>query len=209
MKPCVEEQRERIRELCRTAALNLYGQCPEFTVERPRKGGGDFAASTALALGGILRRRPSEIAAELAEKIELPEGERAEVGGKGFLNFYLRPDFLTAVLEPVRELPYVPLPELRDPRFSLAYPYHRLRKLLELHGVKPEDNATKPVTSPEEVRLLWAIAEEKPAGIISAAMELYDKIGLSAGNRSEAQARYVLFNNALYLMYSGKEDSYE
>ena len=210
MKPCIEGQRERVRELCRNAALALYGQCPEFTVERPRMGGGDFAASAALALGGTLRRRPSEIAAELAEKIELPEGERVEVGGKGFLNFFLRPDFLTAVLEPVRELPYVPLPELSAPEFAAAHSYHRLRKLLELHGIKPVDKPSlEQLTSPEEVRLLWAIAEEKPAEIIAAAMELYDKLGLSAGDRSKAEARYVLLNNALYLMYRGKEDSYE
>ena len=190
--PRIEAERQRIYELCRTAALELYGQCPEFSVSRPKDpGNGDFAASTALALGGALRRRPSEMAAEIAERIELPDGERVEVGGKGFLNFSLRPDFLMSVLEPVRELPYLPLPELNSPDFEEVHCYHRLRTVLELRGIKPE---SEPLTDPREVRLLWAIAMGQQRELMAAAMELYDKLGPSA-------SRYILFNNALYIMY--------
>ena len=207
MKPCIEAQRSRIYELCRKTAEELYGRCPEFSVSRPRmSGNGDFAASAALALGGLLRRRPSEIAAEMAERIKLPGDERVEVGGKGFLNFYLRPGFLTDLLEPVRELPYLPLPDLSSPEFPALYPYHRLRKLLELHEAKPgEAPALELLTSPAEIRLLWAIAEERPAEISAAAMDLYDKTGLYAEDKSLAEARYILLNNALYLMYNRKE----
>lgn len=207
MNAAIEARRSRIYGQCRDAALELYGQCPEFSVTRPRPGGsGDFAASTALALGGVLRRRPSEIAAELAERITLPEGERVEVGGKGFLNFHLRPGFLLSVLGPVRELPYVPLPELSDPEFPVLYPYHRLRKVLELQGRRPAGEPEPGLlTCPEEVRLLWAMAEEGPEELRTAAMDFYDKIGLSAEDNSLAEARYTLLNNALYLLYTRKE----
>ena len=175
--------------------MELYGQCPDFSVNRPKdSGNGDFAASAALALGGVLRRRPSEIAAEIAARIELPEGERVDAAGKGFLNFYLRPGFLMSVLEPLRELPYLPLPELSSPDFAEVHCYHRLRRLLELRGTKPE-SGPEPLTDPLEVRLLWAIAMGQQRELMAAAIELYDRLGLSA-------ARYALFNNALYIMYN-------
>lgn len=195
MNPCIKVERQRVFELCKKAALELYGQCPDFSVNRPKDPvNGDFAASAALALGGVLRRRPSEIAAEIAERIELPSGERVEVGGKGFLNFYLKPGFLMSVLEPVRELPYLPLPELGSPDFEELHCYHRLRRILELRGTG-QATEPEPLTDPMEVRLLWAIAMGHQRELMAAAMELYDKLGLSA-------ARNILFNNALYMMYS-------
>ncbi len=206
----IEAERERIRTLCRETAFKLYGLCPAFSVSRPRDGrNGDFASSAALALGGTLKRRPSEIAAELAENISLSDGERVEPGGKGFLNFYLRPDFLLGLLEPVRELPYVPLPELGSPEFELIYPYHRLRRILELRGHRPTGRQNLSLlTSPYEVRLLWAIADENCGELAAAAMDFYDRLDPGPDLEPLAEARYILLNNALYRLYgTGKEIS--
>ena len=197
MNTRIEEEKSRIRTLCQKAATELYGFCPEFTVERPRdRRNGDFASSAALALGGALKRRPSLIAAEMAEKITLRDGEWLEPGGKGFLNFHLRPDFLLSFLEPAAELPYLPIPDPGSPEFDAVYPYHRLRKILELRGRAPEGRQdTGLLTSPYEVRLLWALADGKR-----------DELELSPDFPPLAEARYILLNNALRKMYcAGKE----
>jgi len=51
---------------------------------------GDFATNAALRLAGTRRRPPRELAAELAAAANaLPEVERAEVAGPGFVNLFL------------------------------------------------------------------------------------------------------------------------
>ena len=51
---------------------------------------GEYATNVALRLAGARRRPPREIAEELAARAaELPEVERAEVAGPGFLNLWL------------------------------------------------------------------------------------------------------------------------
>lgn len=202
-----EEERRRLYGLCRKAAVELYGVCPDFSVGRPRDGkNGDFAASAALALGSVLKRRPSEIAAELAGSVRLRAGERAEPAGKGFLNFYLPPDFLLEALAPVRELPPVVLPPPESPDFGTVYPYHRLRAVMELRGRKPDGREDlRLLTTAEERRLLWAIAEEKDSAAAEGAMEVYTRLGPDPGFPPLAQARYILINNALYLYGTRKE----
>ncbi len=207
MNSRIEEERLRLYELCRRAALELYGFCPQFTVNRPRDGkNGDFAASVALALGGALRSRPSEIAARIVRRLDLEEGETAEPASKGFINFYLRPGFLLSVLGPVRELEYIPLPAVEDPNFGAVYPYHRLRSLLEFQGHKPDGREDlELLTSPGDVRLLWALAGDGE-DIAPAALELYDREGLAPDFPPLAQARYVLFNNALYRLAGTRKE---
>jgi len=60
---------------------------------------GDFATNVALRLGGAQRRPPRELAQELAAKVaELPQVERAEVAGPGFLNLFVTDEFLADAL---------------------------------------------------------------------------------------------------------------
>jgi arginyl-tRNA synthetase len=61
------------------------------TLERPGdESHGDYATNAALRLAGTHRRPPRELAAELAEGAQdLPEVERAEVAGPGFVNLFL------------------------------------------------------------------------------------------------------------------------
>ena len=57
----------------------------------PRRELGDLAAPTALNLARELRRKPREIAAEIAGGLSLPETvERVSIEGAGYLNFHLR-----------------------------------------------------------------------------------------------------------------------
>jgi arginyl-tRNA synthetase len=60
-------------------------------LERPKEAEyGDYATNVALRTAAAHRRAPREVAQELAERVvELPEVERAEVAGPGFLNLWL------------------------------------------------------------------------------------------------------------------------
>jgi arginyl-tRNA synthetase len=76
----------------------------ELTLERPADPShGDYATNAALRLAGARRQAPREIAAELAETAAaLPEVERAEIAGPGFVNLFLADawfaDALAAIL---------------------------------------------------------------------------------------------------------------
>jgi len=63
---------------------------------------GDYATNVALRLGGAQRRPPREIAQELAARVaDLPEIERTEVAGPGFLNLFVRDAFLAQALDEI------------------------------------------------------------------------------------------------------------
>ncbi len=72
----------------------------EVSLERPKDPAhGDYATNVALQAARNLGRSPREIAEELAEKVvELPEIERAEVAGPGFLNLCVTDAFLGEAL---------------------------------------------------------------------------------------------------------------
>jgi len=63
----------------------------DVTLERPSDAEhGDYATNAALRLAGARRQPPREVAAELAEAAAaLPEVERAEIAGPGFVNLFL------------------------------------------------------------------------------------------------------------------------
>jgi arginyl-tRNA synthetase len=64
---------------------------PDVTLERPSEAEhGDYATNAALRLAGVRRQAPRELAAELADAAQaLPEVERAEIAGPGFVNLFL------------------------------------------------------------------------------------------------------------------------
>jgi arginyl-tRNA synthetase len=74
-------------------------------LERPTKAEhGDYATSVALQLAPAQRRPPRELAQELAGKAAaLPEVERAEVAGPGFVNLWLGRDWFGEALAEILE----------------------------------------------------------------------------------------------------------
>jgi arginyl-tRNA synthetase len=72
----------------------------ELELERPGEAEhGDYATNVALRLAGTRRKPPREIAAEIAAAAEgLPEVERAEVAGPGFVNLFLRDEWVASAL---------------------------------------------------------------------------------------------------------------
>jgi arginyl-tRNA synthetase len=72
----------------------------EVELERPADPAhGDYATSVALRLAGTRRKPPRELAAEIAAAAEqLPDVERAEVAGPGFVNLFLADAWLAGAL---------------------------------------------------------------------------------------------------------------
>jgi arginyl-tRNA synthetase len=96
---------DRANALARlTAALSELAGV-ELELERPADPAhGDYATNAALRLARTKRRAPREIADELAAGArELPQVERAEVAGPGFLNLFVTDAFLAEALDEIDE----------------------------------------------------------------------------------------------------------
>ena len=87
-----EQLAQAVREAARAAyEVDLNG----IHVERPNDSEhGDFATNVALANAKAFRRNPREVAGKLAEAVDAPFVDRAEVAGPGFINFWLTPEAL-------------------------------------------------------------------------------------------------------------------
>jgi arginyl-tRNA synthetase len=74
-------------------------------LERPNRAEhGDYATNVAMQLGPRNGRPPRELAESLAaEAVKLPQVQRAEVAGPGFLNVFLRPEWYGAALAEILE----------------------------------------------------------------------------------------------------------
>ena len=72
----------------------------EVALERPGDAAhGDYATNVALRLAGVRKEPPRAIAEELAGRVaELPQVERAEVAGPGFVNLWLEPSWFADAL---------------------------------------------------------------------------------------------------------------
>jgi arginyl-tRNA synthetase len=65
---------------------------------------GDYQCNAAMGLARVARRKPVEIASLVKERIEAARPdflERVEVAGPGFLNLYLRTDWLVEILDQI------------------------------------------------------------------------------------------------------------
>ena len=61
---------------------------------------GDYSTNIAMRLTRVLKRRPQEIAEELREALaqKLPEAEKIEIAGPGFINFWIRKDAMANII---------------------------------------------------------------------------------------------------------------
>ena len=77
----------------------------EVELERPKIAEhGDFATNVALRTAPLAKRPPRELAQELAERAEgLPQVERAEVAGPGFVNLWLGDPWYADVVDAIDE----------------------------------------------------------------------------------------------------------
>ena len=100
----------KIYEAVRKAVRAVWETEPEeglYVVETPQNPDfGDYSTNVAMKLARALRRSPMDIAAPLAEKLAelLPEAESVSVARPGFINFKLKADALSSLINKVIEL---------------------------------------------------------------------------------------------------------
>jgi arginyl-tRNA synthetase len=88
---------DRLDELA--GALGTLARADVELERPPERQPGDYATNVALRTAAAARRQPRELAEELAAKAaELPEVERAEVAGPGFVNLHLTDAFFAEAL---------------------------------------------------------------------------------------------------------------
>lgn len=84
--------REAIHEALVKAVreLGVEGDIPDLELGRRKVAGhGDYASSAGLKLARVLRRRPDEIAEELASRVVVADGAAAAFADRGYVNFRL------------------------------------------------------------------------------------------------------------------------
>ncbi|MBR0040614.1 MAG: arginine--tRNA ligase [Oscillospiraceae bacterium] len=97
-------------EAVREAVRDVWEIEPEeglYVVETPQNPDfGDYSTNVAMKLARALRRSPMDIAAPLADKLAeiLPEAESVTVARPGFINFKLKADALSSLINTVIEL---------------------------------------------------------------------------------------------------------
>ncbi len=98
-------------ERARAAGSIRYSEMPPFVVEVPKdKAHGDFASNAAMVLAKQARRNPREVAQAILDHMRTAEPvQKVEIAGPGFLNFYLTPGWIYAIL---------PMVEAQDTRYG-------------------------------------------------------------------------------------------
>ncbi len=67
----------------------------------PEKSFGDYATNFAMQAARALKANPRKIAEAVVARLEMPWLDRAQIAGPGFINFYLKPDWLYTLLQEI------------------------------------------------------------------------------------------------------------
>ena len=78
------------------------GGLPDVYLEvPPEKSFGDYATNFAMQAARTLKANPRKIAEAIVARLRFPWLDRAEIAGPGFINFYLKPDWLYELLQEI------------------------------------------------------------------------------------------------------------
>jgi arginyl-tRNA synthetase len=96
---------EKIKEILKNSARQLFPKIKisEFQIEHPeKKEFGDYSTNLAFLVAKKLKKKPSEIANQIAKSVEKEKiFEKVEVKDPGFINFFLSFDFLFEELKKI------------------------------------------------------------------------------------------------------------
>ncbi|WP_419893047.1 arginine--tRNA ligase [Oceanobacillus kimchii] len=99
-----QKLKEQIHQAVINADLATEDQIPNIILEKPKdKAHGDFATNIAMQLAHIAKKAPRQIADDIVENLNKSEAsvEKVEIAGPGFINFFMKQDFLGEVIETV------------------------------------------------------------------------------------------------------------
>jgi arginyl-tRNA synthetase len=84
------------------------GQGEKITISYPEPAFGDYSTNAALILSKPAKMNPQELAKKIIENISLDYFDRVEIAGPGFINFFIKTDFLIAETGIVAEQGLIP-----------------------------------------------------------------------------------------------------
>ena len=96
--------KEEIGRAAVSAGLATEAELPEVILEKPKdKSHGDFAANIAMQLARIAKKAPRQIAEEIVKELNQEEAsiEKIDIAGPGFINFFMKNDFLREIIPTV------------------------------------------------------------------------------------------------------------
>ncbi|MFC3039643.1 arginine--tRNA ligase [Virgibacillus xinjiangensis] len=88
------------------AGLATAEELPEIILEKPKdKAHGDFATNIAMQLARIAKKAPRQIADDIVNQLDQSQAsiEKVEIAGPGFINFFMKNDFLGDVIPSILE----------------------------------------------------------------------------------------------------------
>lgn len=104
----VEQLKEGLKEQLIAAVLKAElaekEEMPEVVIETPKgKSHGDFATNLAMQLARIAKKAPKMIAEDIAANFDHEAGkvEKLDIAGPGFINFFMKKDYLTDIVATV------------------------------------------------------------------------------------------------------------
>ena len=99
---------EELKKITGKVLNNLGVETPEVVFEHPAElAYGDYSTNVALRYAKELKKKPRELAEEIVGKLEarsakLEKIEKIEVGGAGFINFYLSKEFFSESIRKIQ-----------------------------------------------------------------------------------------------------------
>lgn len=100
-------EKELKKEIARAAVasgLVTAEELPEVILEKPKdKSHGDFATNIAMQLARVAKKAPRQIAEQIVKELDEEKAsiEKVEIAGPGFINFFMKDDFLFEVIPTV------------------------------------------------------------------------------------------------------------
>src|SRR5699024_10023996 len=97
---------EEIAKAAVKAGLVAEAELPEVVLEKPKeKAHGDFATNLAMRLARIAKKAPKQIAADIVAHFDAAAAsvDKVEIAGPGFINFFMKRDYLSDVLPAILE----------------------------------------------------------------------------------------------------------
>lgn len=96
--------KETISHAIVKAELAKAEDIPTIVLEKPKdKAHGDFATNIAMQLARVAKKAPRQIAEQLVEQLDVERAniEKIDIAGPGFINFFMKEDFLGSIVSTV------------------------------------------------------------------------------------------------------------
>lgn len=106
LKQTEETLKTAIKQAILQAELASGEELPAIQLEKPKeKAHGDFATNIAMQLARVAKKAPRQIAEDIVAQLDNEEAsvENVEIAGPGFINFFMKDDFLGNVVPAMLE----------------------------------------------------------------------------------------------------------